>query len=258
MGSLAGEAPDSLAIVIPTYNERPNVEPLLREFATLNNKWAHSFHIILVDDSSPDGTGQAALRLGEQLGLSVTVLSRPPPRSLGSAIATGIAHTDATVVCVMDADLSHPPSLLPAMLERLDGFDGVVASRYISGGHIAEWPAHRRVISYIATALARSVIKGQCTDPLSGYFVLRKPAIQSVRITGLGNKPLLEVLSQASLAVQEIPYEFRNRQNGRSKLSLGGILSFARLLAVSTARLRANGRDIQTQIDGKISEFRDS
>lgn len=258
MGSVTGGAPDSLAIVIPTYDERSNIEPLLFEFARLRASWDRVFHIIFVDDSSPDGTGEAADRLGKRLGISVTVVTRPPPRNLGTAIAQGIAQTDANLVCVMDADLSHPPSLLPSMLKRLDGFDGVVASRYAPGGRIADWPVHRRLISYVATALARSVAKSGCTDPLSGYFLFRNPAIRGVSVTGLGNKPLLEVLGQTSLAICDLPYEFSNRKNGTSKLSLAGILSFVRLLALSASRARTSNRALRSHTGQTPSQSRES
>lgn len=242
MGEEARGQPDSLAIVIPTFNERPNVEPLLRDFAALQVEWRRPFRITLVDDSSPDGTGEAARILGERLNLTVTVLSRQPPRNLGAAIVEGIAQTEASLVGVMDADLSHPPSLLPAMVERLDGFEGVVASRYAPGGHIVAWPAHRRVISYVATALARCVLGVAYTDPLSGFFILRREAIQGVQITGLGNKPLLELLCRTKLLLQDVPYEFRNRQNGTSKLSVRRIIDFIRLLALALDRSGRRGR----------------
>ncbi len=256
--SAVGEASDGLAIVIPTYNEKPNIRPLLDEFAALRSSGVRPFRIVLVDDSSPDGTAEAARVQGERLGLSVTVLSRPPPRSLGSAIAHGIAQTHADIVCVMDADLSHPPSLLPAMLDRLDGFDGVVASRYSPGGQVANWPTHRRVISYVATGLARSFTKGGCADPLSGYFLIRKNAINAIRITGRGNKPLLEILSQSNLRMQDLPYQFRDRLNGKSKLSVRGILEFVRLLGSLAFRKRRPDFELSDEIDGSGLEPRGS
>lgn len=255
MGGEARRESDSLAVVIPTFNESSNVGPLLRDFASLKATWSHPFRIILVDDSSPDGTGEAARILGEQLDLPVTVLSRPPPRGLGQAIAEGIAQTDASLVCVMDADMSHPPSLLPIMVERLKGLEGVVASRYAPGGRIVAWPVHRRLISCVATALARCVLSASCTDPLSGYFILRKSAIRSVPITGLGNKPLLEVLCRANLSVKDVPFEFRNRQNGTSKLSFEGIIDFVHLLALAMSGPRRRDR-VRSQVAGPRSLVR--
>lgn len=203
--------------------------------------WRRPFRIIVVDDSSPDGTGEAARILGERLNLTMTVLNRQPPRSLGAAIVDGMARTDSNLLCVMDADLSHPPSLLPAMVERLDGLEGVVASRYAPGGQIVAWPAHRRVMSYVATALTRCVLGDTSTDPLSGFFILRRDAIQGVQITGLGNKPLMELLSRTKLLLQDVPYEFRDRRNGMSKLSVQGIVDFIHLLAVAVRLSRSRG-----------------
>ena len=224
----SGEA-HALTVVLPTYNEGGNLLVLFREFAKLRYTWDVPFELLIVDDESPDGTGGLAEDLGSRLGVRVRVVSRQPPRSLGGAIVAGLRHSATDLVCVMDADLSHPPFLLPLMVERLNGFDGVVASRYATGGRILHWPAHRRVISLGATAMAHRLIRTHSTDPLSGFFLFRRTSLRDVEISGLGHKPLLEILSQRELTIFEVPYVFRNRESGHSKLGARGILDYLRL-----------------------------
>ncbi len=219
----------ALTVVIPTYNEGPNLVPLFREFAKLRGTWQVPLELLIVDDDSPDGTAQLALALGQSSGVPTRVVVRHAPRSLGGAIINGLRESATDLACVMDADLSHPPFLLPLMVERLNGFDGVVASRYAEGGRIIHWPAHRRVISLGATAMAHQVARTRCSDPLSGFFLFRRSSLTGIAITGLGHKPLLEILAQKDLAIYEVPYVFRNRENGRSKLGGRGILDYLRL-----------------------------
>ncbi len=231
-----GEERQTLTIIIPTYNETPNIPSLFREFGKLRDRWHHPFHILIIDDSSPDGTGTLARTLGDAMGLPVMVWTRPPPRSLGGSITWGLALSEGELVCVMDADMSHPPSLLPLMVERLNGFDGVVSSRYTAGGRTSNWPRRRLAISRIATALARRIGRTTCTDPLSGYFLFRKSALRNIPITGIGSKPLLEIISRTNLATYDVPYEFRNRANGQSKLRLTAIIQFVHLLSILALR----------------------
>ena len=221
---------DTLTIVIPTYEERDNVRPLLHGLAEVRDRWGGRLDILVVDDGSSDGTPAEALVAADELGLRLRVVERAGPRSLGRAIVEGMTLAHGGLVGVMDADLSHPPKTLTAMLEALDGADGVIASRYGPGGTIASWPWTRRVVSLGATALARGLCRTPSTDPVSGFFLFRREAFAGLRLSGLGNKPLVEVLAQRDLVVHEVPYAFRDRQRGRSKLRLAGIVDFARLI----------------------------
>src|SRR3989442_14821391 len=151
--------------------------------------------------------------------------SSPP----GEAILDGIRRTDSDLVCVMDAELSHPPAVIPRLVEALDGADGGVASRYIDGSQIIRWPIIRRTISLAATCLAR-ILNPRCPDPLSGYFLFRRTCLLDARVSGIGGKPLLEILAQRPLTIREVPYAFRNRENGESKFSLRSVSEFARLV----------------------------
>ena len=226
---------EGLSIVIPTYNERENIAELLTELRSLQPWLARPLEVVLVDDNSPDGTASEARRLSEDLELDLRVLTRNGRRSLGSSIADGLRLCRWDLVCVMDADLSHPATLVPSLVDALDGVDGVVASRYAAGGRIISWPLWRRVVSLVATGLARSLLNVRYHDPLSGFFLIRRSFLQGTQITGDGNKPLLEILVSAGARVKEVPYEFRNRKNGESKLDGQSILDFTRLLG----RLRA-------------------
>ena len=224
------EFSEGLSIVIPTYNERENVEQLLAEIASVAARLNRPSEVVLVDDRSPDGTAELASELGRDKGLDVKVVTPDGPRSMGGAIARGLDVCRWDLVCVMDADLSHPPGLIPSLIAALDGADGVVASRYVPGAEIESWPARRHFISFGATLIARIGLRVRCRDPLSGFFVFRRSFLQSVRIQGDGNKPLLEILVQARPTVNEIPYVFRNRKNGDSKLTGRSIGEFLGLV----------------------------
>lgn len=219
-----------LSVIIPTYNERDNLEPLMGEFSRLANRWDRRFEILLVDDGSPDGTAESATRVGAAHGLTVKVIRRPGRRGMGRAVVETIPLCAGDIVCVMDGDLSHPPSLIPRLVATLDGVDGVVASRFIAGGTIGSWTYGRRVLSLGARSLTRVLLRPPCRDPLSGFFVFRRSYLAGVQITGMGSKPLLEILVRGNPAVREVPYEFRDRVHGESKLTLGGSLEFLWLL----------------------------
>ena len=224
------EFSEGLSIVIPTYNERENIEQLLAEIASVAPQLERPSEVVLVDDRSPDGTAQLANELGQNKGLNVRVVTPNGPRSMGGAIARGLDVCRWDLICVMDADLSHPPSLIRSLIASLDGADCVVASRYVPGADIESWPVRRHLISLGATLIARIGLHVRCRDPLSGFFVFRRSFLRSVRIRGDGNKPLLEILVQARPIVSEVPYLFRNRRNGESKLNARSIGEFLGLV----------------------------
>ena len=221
---------EGLSIVIPTYNERDNIEQLLTEIRSLQPRLARPLELVVVDDNSPDGTASLADRFGRHLEMDVRVLRRNGRRSLGGAIADGLRMCRWDLVCVMDADLSHPATLVPDLLDSLDGVDGVVASRYASGGRIESWPLTRRLVSLVATAMARILLRIKHRDPLSGFFLIRRSFLEGIAITGDGNKPLLEILVSARPTVKEVPFRFNDRKNGESKLDGQSILDFVRLV----------------------------
>jgi dolichol-phosphate mannosyltransferase len=220
-----------LSVIIPTYNERENLPELIAHLRRL----PIAVECIVVDDNSPDGTGEVADRLASRDPV-IKVVHRAGKAGLASAILAGLSRASAPYVAVMDADLQHPPHLLPRMLRTLeDGHDLVVASRYVRGGGIVGWSAPRRVISRGAILLAHLTIPGSrvVKDPMSGYFAARREILEQIKGSpAKGYKLLLAILARCGYPkVGEVPMTFRPRRKGRSKFNAGEILAYLRLLA---------------------------
>lgn len=223
-----------LSVIVPTFNERDNIAPLvdLVRSALVGVAW----EIIFVDDDSRDGTA-AAVRALAQREPRVRCLQRIGRRGLSTACIEGMLASSAPIVAVMDADLQHDERLLPQMLETLrrEPYDIVVGSRYVAGGGVGSWDRRRVKISGFATLLSRLVCKTKIADPMSGFFMLRREAFESAvrRLSGQGFKILLDLL--ASLPgrprLKELPFEFRERRFGASKLDTMVIWEFGMLLA---------------------------
>ncbi len=210
-----------LSIVIPTYMEAENIGLLL---IRLRDTLEHVDHeVIIVDDDSPDGTADIAEEYGKWYG-SVRVIRRSGVRGLASAIVEGISKAYGSYIVVMDADMQHPPELIPAMLAKAeDGFDIVVASRYIEGGSVSEWSTSRRIVSLIATLIAKIAIPKirKLRDPLSGFFLFRRSILDRVKLEPRSCKILIEIAAKAGDArICELPYRFQPRYRGESKLGL--------------------------------------
>jgi dolichol-phosphate mannosyltransferase len=222
-----------LAIVVPTYNECGNIEPLLERLtqALKDIRW----ELIFVDDDSPDGTART-VRTIARIDPRVRCLQRLGRRGLSTAVIEGLLSTSAPVLAVMDADLQHDEAILPAMFRKLEieDLDLVIGTRYASGGGIAGWDARRAQISRWATRAARSVLRVTPSDPMSGFFMLRRTAFEaSMRgLSGHGYKILLDLLAShpGPLKVGEVPYQFRERTTGESKLDARVAWEFAVLL----------------------------
>ena len=213
-------APD-LTIVVPTFNERDNIRPLLDLIARTMN--GDSYEVVFVDDDSRDGTLDELQAVARE-DRSVRYIHRIGRRGLSSAVVEGILSTSAPYVAVMDADLQHDETLLPGMLAvlRAGDADVVVGSRYVEGGGMGEWDGTRQFISRTATRIAKLIIRADLTDPMSGFFMLRREAFAgSVRqLSGQGYKILLDIFAShpTGLRLRELPYQFRTRQHGESKL----------------------------------------
>jgi dolichol-phosphate mannosyltransferase len=230
-GTPSAEIVPLVSVVIPTYNERDNLVPLLDQVrAALHMR---AFEVWIVDDDSPDGTWQIAAAYGA-VHSEVKVLRRWMERGLSSAVIAGFEQARGRVFAVMDADLSHDPALLPALVDAVAaGADLAVGSRRVSGGGADVWPWHRRLASHGATHLARWVLDVPLADPMSGYFVLRREVFEAIRdrVAPRGYKILLEIVARAGpLRITELPYVFRNRRQGVSKVSLPVALAYLRSL----------------------------
>ena len=213
-----------LCVVLPTYNERENLPELV------NLVFSMGFSVIVVDDSSTDGTFEVAKDLAEK-GM-VFLIERRGERGLATAIRVGIEHAKCPFVAVMDADFQHPPEVLPKMLEKLkSGCDMVIASRYTEGGGIRGWPLYRRIISRGAIFLAHLLLPETrvSTDPVSGFFAVRRDKIDPATITTNGYKALVDILVRNKFdRVCEVPYVFVQRKKGKSKLGSGEIIEFVK------------------------------
>lgn len=207
-----------LSMVVPTYNEVERLEDFVRTVCRVFESSGLAAEIIIVDDNSPDGTGDLADRLAADL--PIHVVHRSGKLGLGSAVMAGFAVARGHLLGVMDADLSHPPALIPALLGALDasGSDVVVGSRYIRGGGTKNWPVTRAVMSAAACAAAR--VLTPVRDAASGFFVLRREVVRDVAIKAAGFKICLELLVRGSArSVVEVPYVFTDRAAGQSKMS---------------------------------------
>jgi dolichol-phosphate mannosyltransferase len=210
-----------LSVVIPTLNEEGNIAMLVGKLdaALRGVEW----EVIFVDDDSRDGTRAAvtALACGDS---RVRLIHRIGRRGLSSACIEGAQASTAPYVAVMDADLQHDETILPEMLRALKGgeVDAAIGSRYIAGGGIGGWDARRAGMSRFATRLGRLILKSPVSDPMSGFFMLRREAFEAcVRgLSGVGFKILMDILasSEQPLRVKELPYHFRQRIAGESKL----------------------------------------
>jgi dolichol-phosphate mannosyltransferase len=227
------QAPD-LTVVVPTFNERDNIGPLLERLSTVLAGIA--WEAIFVDDDSPDGTAEAVRTIARR-DARVRCLQRVGRRGLSSACIEGILASSAPYVAVMDADLQHDESLLPRMYQALrdEPYDLVVGSRYVPGGGVGDWDKGRQRASAAATWLSRLITKEDIADPMSGFFMLRRPVFDGAlrRLSAHGFKILLDLLASAETPprIKELPFEFRLRQHGESKLDALVMWEFAMLLA---------------------------
>ena len=235
-GSAAPAGPAAaaeLVIVIPTLNERGNIRPLLAllDDALRNFRW----EAVFVDDDSTDTTAAAVWAAGDA---RVRCIQRIGRRGLSTACVEGALASDAPLILVMDADLQHDERIIPAMIAAIEGSDVVVGSRYIAGGSTGDWASGRVRISGVATALGRALCRADVADPMSGFFLIRRPAFLSAvrRLSGQGFKILLDLLasSPVPLRVVEVPYVFRMRQHGESKLDAMVAWEFGLLLLDKT------------------------
>jgi len=228
-----GPAPPELTVIIPTLNERDNVEPLLAQLAaTLHGlEWEAMF----VDDDSQDGTWALLQDLQRRLP-HVRALRRIGRRGLASACIEGMLATSAPYLAVIDADLQHDETILPTMLATLKArrLDLVVGTRFAPHGSIGELSRGRLLISRLGRLLSRAVSRADLSDPMSGYFVVHRDFLEETvrRLSGQGFKILLDLFASSPRHVRfaEVPYRFRQRQHGRSKLDAPVLLEYITLI----------------------------
>ncbi len=232
------------SIVVPTYNEASGIERLVRTLRDVFERNGLDGEIVVVDDNSPDGTGAIVDRL-ENEGYPVRCLHRPGKMGLSSGVIDGwsFARPDSVALGAMDADFSHDANVLPRMVQALarDGYGLAIGSRYVPGGGISNWPKRRIVTSRVAIALAQPLTP--IRDITSGYFLVKREALEGVELDPIGFKIGLEVIAKARYGrALEVPYVFTDRVAGTSKLNQGEILNYVKQLArIYGARLRGRG-----------------
>lgn len=223
-----------LALAIPTLHEVENLPILLSRIRKALDPVGIDYEVLIVDDDSRDGTEELVRGLAET-DPHLHILVRQGERGLSGAILHGWCHTDASILGVMDADLQHPPELLPQLVASiLAGHDLAIGSRYTAGGGVGDWNLMRRLLSAVAVwatlPIQRSGLRAH--DPMTGFFLLRREAVEEIPFQKSGFKLLLEVLVRARLhAVEEVPFAFGLRSRGASKANGKVALHYAKLLA---------------------------
>jgi dolichol-phosphate mannosyltransferase len=235
----------NVLVVVPTYNERDNL-PLLTRAVLAHD----GYRMLVVDDASPDGTGEIADDLAREYSGRVEVMHRTGPRGLGRSYVDGlrraIAQDDVDLVCQMDADLSHDPSYLPALAAAAASYDLVIGSRYLQGISVVNWPLHRIMLSTFANRYIRAVTRLRATDCTSGFRCWRREALARIPLEKMvsdGYSFLVEMLVEADRRgsrIGEVPIVFVERRQGQSKLS--GAVLFESLLMPWRLRLRGARR----------------
>jgi len=231
------------SLVIPTYQEAMGIERLIHALCTLFRDNHLDGEIVVVDDHSPDGTGDIVERLMAE-GYPVRCLHRPGKLGLSSGVIDGwkFARADSEILGVMDADFSHDVKILPQMIGAfMAEYDLVVGSRYVAGGGIEDWPWFRKMTSIVAIALAKPLTPVR--DITSGYFFVRRHAIEGVVLDPIGFKIGLEVIAKARYrSFLEVPYVFTDRVAGTSKLNQNVIFNYLQqLVRVYRGRLIGRG-----------------
>jgi dolichol-phosphate mannosyltransferase len=219
------------SIVVPTYNEAGGIERLITTLDDVFKKNQLDGEIIVVDDNSPDGTGAIVDEL-ERKGYPVRCLHRPGKMGLSSGVIDGwkFARPDSEAVGAMDADFSHDAAIIPQMVHALaNGYGLAIGSRYVKGGGISNWPLKRKITSLVAIALAKPLTPVR--DITSGYFIVKRSAIEGVELDPIGFKIGLEVIAKGRYGrAIEVPYVFTDRIVGTSKLNQNEILNYLKQL----------------------------
>jgi dolichol-phosphate mannosyltransferase len=223
-----------VSIIIPTYNESENIIQVLKTIGDHLPKDIAT-EAIVVDDNSPDGTGKVVEDYindtQNKIGYTVDVIHRKTKSGLSSAILDGIQHSSGETVVVMDSDFSHPPKIIPQLVEeiKISKYDIAIASRYTEGGEVSGWSTKRKLISKTAKGIAKAGLGVNESDPMSGFFAFRRKILEGIKFDAIGYKMLLEILVKTKGAkVKEIPYTFTDRTRGSSKLDSSTMFDYVR------------------------------
>ena len=209
---------EKLSLIIPTYNEKDNITSLIERIC--QSLKGLDFEIILVDDNSRDGTIEIATGLASHYPVKLYV--RREEKGLATAVIHGIKQASGNIIGVMDADLQHPPEVLPSLLKAVEnGADMVFASRYVKGGGCPNWGLSRKIVSKVALKIAHLLLPSsrRVKDPMSGFFMFRRENVAADRLKPIGYKIALEIMLVGSFKnIVEVPFVFEERSAGQSKL----------------------------------------
>jgi len=234
--------PMKFALIIPTLNEASNIHTVLRRACEALATVKYDWEVLVVDDDSRDGTDKLVQEYAK-LQPRVRLFTRPGERGLAGAITYGWSHTDADLLGVMDADLQHPPELLPKLIDEIsNGADIAIASRYLRPHSMDEWNPIRKLLSRLSIIASIPVQrhKIRVADPLSGFFVVSRESITGLDFQKTGFKLLLEVLAKARIeVVREVPYKFSPRTQDRSKANWKVAFYYVALLVKLVQRNRS-------------------
>lgn len=245
-----------LSLVVPTYNEAGNVVLLVEKLTNLLDRICpNDYELIIVDDDSPDQTWEIARSLLSEYP-NLRVMRRTAERGLSTAVIRGWQASRGRLLGVIDGDLQHPPEVLEKLLvELVSGSDLAVASRHVVGGGISEWSVFRRMTSRGAQILGLMIapqVVGRVSDPMSGYFMVRRSSVTNQILNPQGYKILLEILGRGEIEhISEVGYVFQERQDGESKVTWRQYVEYLQHLV----RLRSDGRLEKFQEQFPIGRF---
>lgn len=244
-----------LTVIIPTFNEEANIRNIVMAVDAVFYENSINGQILVVDDNSPDAT-ISIIRELMRTKKNMELLVREKDHGLSQSVADGFCHAASDIFIVIDADFSHPPLLIPRMYEEIrNGYDIVIGSRYMQGGGIRKWPLKRRIISIGATFLGRLLFP-DITDPVSGFFAVKKTVVEKAPLKPRGYKILLEVLGKGTwVKDKEIPFEFVDREAGASKLKVKTIIEYARQVTDITFYSFANHESAAWREWNRILKF---
>lgn len=239
-------------VVIPTYNERGNIEKIIPQILAQDE----GIHILVVDDNSPDGTGEITDRLASA-NSRIHVLHRRGKLGLGSAYREGFRYAleqGASNIVEMDADFSHDPAMLPVFLEKMQSFDMVVGSRYLNGVSVVNWPLRRLMLSYFASVYTRIITGLKLSDCTSGFKCFRREVLQAIDLTKVrsdGYSFQIEMnyrCHEKGFRIGEVPIIFIDRHAGTSKMSRQIVIEAVVMvwkLKIGSILRKVTGRGIQ-------------
>jgi len=221
----------NFSLIIPTYNERVNIEYFINTCEEVLNQLSINYEIIVVDDNSPDGTSEVVKKLSNDKKY-LKLLTRNENKGLSPSVIDGFKIAKGDVLGVIDADFQHPPKLLGKMLSKINKNDSdiVIASRYTDGSKIENWNILRRISSLTASSFSKLLLNKKLkgvTDPMSGCFLVKSSVYNSENLNPKGFKILLELLSKLKInKIDEVPYSFNLRKHGDSKFGLREIFIY--------------------------------